>query len=298
MSRSSLTSAYIPANTSNYTKGRNGYKVCKITPHHMAGKLTGTQCAKLFQTKGRGASANYCIGYKGDIVCSVDEENRAWTSANRTNDYQAITIEVANDQIGGNWHIPDAAWNSLVNLCVDICKRYNFKLNYTGDKNGSLTRHNMFAKTTCPGPYLQSRFQELANTVNKKLEGETAPKTTPSTSVNYTVKITANVLNVRGGAGTNYPVKTTVKKNEIYTIVETNGNWGKLKSGAGWIHLGYTTRTTQSSGTPTSIIYTVKKGDTLSEIAQKYGTTWQRLARLNGIARPNLIRVGQKIRIK
>ena len=156
----------------------------------------------------------------------------------------------------------------------------------------------MFAKTTCPGPYLQSRFQELANTVNKKLEGETAPKTTPSTSVNYTVKITANVLNVRGGAGTNYPVKTTVKKNEIYTIVETNGNWGKLKSGAGWIHLGYTTRTTQSSGTPTSIIYTVKKGDTLSEIAQKYGTTWQRLARLNGIARPNLIRVGQKIRIK
>ena len=152
MSRSSLTSAYIPANTSNYTKGRNGYKVCKITPHHMAGKLTGTQCAKLFQTKGRGASANYCIGYKGDIVCSVDEENRAWTSANRTNDYQAITIEVANDQIGGNWHISDAAWNSLVNLCVDICRRYNFKLNYTGNKNGSLTRHNKFAKITCPGP--------------------------------------------------------------------------------------------------------------------------------------------------
>ena len=58
------------------------------------------------------------------------------------------------------------------------------------------------------------------------------------------------MLNVRSGAGTNYPVKTTVKKGEVYTIVETNGNWGKLKSGAGWIHLGYTTKT--NAKTPTT----------------------------------------------
>lgn len=58
----------------------------------------------------------------------------------------------------------------------------------------------------------------------------------------YLVKITAQILNVRSGAGINYPVKTTVKKNNIYTIIAMQGNWGKLKSGAGWIDLRYTKR--------------------------------------------------------
>lgn len=60
----------------------------------------------------------------------------------------------------------------------------------------------------------------------------------------YKVKITAKSLNVRAGAGTKYKVVTQVKKDEVYTIVEEknvgSNKWGKLKSGAGWIHLGYT----------------------------------------------------------
>ena len=44
-------------------------------------------------------------------------------------------------------------------------------------------------------------------------------------------------------------------------------------------------------------VYTVKKGDTQSAIAAKYGTTYQEIAAYNGIANPNLIRVGQKIKI-
>ena len=58
--------------------------------------------------------------------------------------------------------------------------------------------------------------------------------------VPYLVRITADVLNVRAGAGTNYKITLQLKKNEIYTIVAENGKWGKLKSGAGWIHLDYT----------------------------------------------------------
>ena len=44
-------------------------------------------------------------------------------------------------------------------------------------------------------------------------------------------------------------------------------------------------------------VYTVKKGDTLSQIAAKYGTTYQAIAAYNGIKTPNAIRVGQKIKI-
>ena len=73
------------------------------------------------------------------------------------------------------------------------------------------------------------------------------PKATSKSSSNsYTVKITADVLNVRKGVGTSYAVVTTVKKNEVYTIVEESNGWGLLKaykSGRnGWISLAYTTK--------------------------------------------------------
>lgn len=44
--------------------------------------------------------------------------------------------------------------------------------------------------------------------------------------------------------------------------------------------------------------YVVKAGDTLSDIAKRYGTTYQKLAQINGIANPNKIYAGQKIRVK
>ena len=43
--------------------------------------------------------------------------------------------------------------------------------------------------------------------------------------------------------------------------------------------------------------YKVVKGDTLSSIAQKFGTTYQELARINGISNPNLIKVGQVLKL-
>lgn len=171
MGFSNLIANKVLASTNNYTQGRNGYKVCKITPHHAAGVISAEQLAKIFQNPSRQASANYCIGNDGTIVGGVDENNRAWTSSSRSNDFQSITIEISNSQTGGNWPISDAAWNSLVNLCVDICKRHDFRLEYDGTKNGSLTTHDMFANTNCPGPYLKGRMQELADTVNARLDG-------------------------------------------------------------------------------------------------------------------------------
>lgn len=178
-SYSNLTDDYVPADESNYSDGRSGYDICKITPHHMAGVLTGTRCAELFQDPSKDASANYCIGVDGDIVCSVDEENRAWTSNSRSNDRQAITIEVSDCCYGEPWDISEESWNSLVALCVDICRRYGFRLDYDGTPDGSLTRHDMFAATSCPGTTLGSRFDELADTVNAILDGEEPGPTPP-----------------------------------------------------------------------------------------------------------------------
>ena len=67
-----------------------------------------------------------------------------------------------------------------------------------------------------------------------------AQPTQPTTSSIYTVKVTANCLNIRRGPGTNYGISSQIRDKGIYTIVETRGNWGRLKSGRGWICLDYT----------------------------------------------------------
>lgn len=63
-----------------------------------------------------------------------------------------------------------------------------------------------------------------------------------ATESEFKVKVVCNVLNVRSNAGTNNKITTTIRKNQIYTIIETKtvagAEWGKLKSGAGWINLG------------------------------------------------------------
>ena len=145
-------------------------KVIKITPHHMAGYMTVEQAGEFFINSDREVSANYSIGTDGRIGLHVEEDRRAWTSSSRPNDYQAITIEVANDSGAPNWHISDAALESLIKLCVDICKRNGMeKLNFTGDKSGNLTMHKYFAATNCPGPYLESKFPYIEQEVNRRL---------------------------------------------------------------------------------------------------------------------------------
>ena len=77
---------------------------------------------------------------------------------------------------------------------------------------------------------------------NKKVQTVNTPANQSNSGAGYRVRITASVLNVRKGAGINYSIATTVKKNEVYTIVEEKNGWGKLKSRAGWISLSYTTK--------------------------------------------------------
>ena len=160
----------------------------------MAGNLSIEECGNLFANPSRQASSNYGIGTDGRVGLYVEEKNRAWTSGSPDNDNQAITIEVANDGGAPDWHISDKALASLINLCVDICKRNGIaKLNYTGDATGNLTMHCYFQATACPGPYLKSKFTYIANEVNKKLTASTVSKAIYRVQVGaYTVKSNAD----------------------------------------------------------------------------------------------------------
>ncbi len=167
--------------TRNHSSGRGGSRVCKITPHYMAARWSGRQCADYFASTSRQASSNYCIGVGGDIAMSVDEDDRAWTSSSGWNDRQAITIECG-DIDNATGEMTQQTWDSLVSLCADICRRYGFRLSYTGDRSGSLTEHRMFSSTSCPGSWLHSRMGRLASEVNARLDGGTTTASAPAAS--------------------------------------------------------------------------------------------------------------------
>ena len=64
---------------------------------------------------------------------------------------------------------------------------------------------------------------------------------TSAQSVPFLVKVSIKDLNIRSGPGTNYGI-VRVCPVGVYTITAVSGNWGKLKSGVGWISLSYVTR--------------------------------------------------------
>lgn len=227
-------------------------KIDTITIHHMAGKLSVEECGQVFASPNAQASANYGVDNKGRIGLYVPEADRSWASSSPSNDHRAITIEVANSTLSPTWQIGDTAFNTLIKLLVDICQRNGIKeLKWTGNPNETdirkqnMTVHRWFAPTLCPGDYLFNRMGQIAKEVNKQLGVKTTGKVV-SKETSFKVKVTATELNYRSGPGTSFKSNGTVKKNEVFTIIETKFNraseWGKLKSGAGWICLDYTKR--------------------------------------------------------
>lgn len=162
MSKSSLVNVNVPAYEGNYTKGRSGRKIEAITIHHMAGRLTAEQCGKIFQQVGRYGSSHYGIGYDGRIGQYVDETDTAWTNSNWDSNCKSVTIETSDND--NSWYVNDTTLNSLIKLVADIAKRNNLGTLVPG-KN--LTWHSMFTSTTCPGDYLRSKMQYIADEANK-----------------------------------------------------------------------------------------------------------------------------------
>lgn len=146
------------------------YPITKITIHHMAGNTMLKNFGAIVANPKRQMSANYAIESSGKIGLFCHEANRSWCSSSAWNDHRAVTIEVANDGGAPNWHVSDAAYAALIDLCTDICRRNGMtELVYDGTKNGSLTIHSMFAATACPGPYLKSKLNDIAEQVTARL---------------------------------------------------------------------------------------------------------------------------------
>ena len=150
-----------------------------IAIHCMAGQLSVETCGNVFAPASRGASSNYGIGPDGRIGMYVEERDRAWTTSTSLDNY-CVTIEVASDP-RAPYAVTDAAYESLIRLCADICKRNGIKaLKWEGNKSlaGNWERQNLivhrwFSSKSCPGDYLYNRHPDIVRRVNLLLDSGT-----------------------------------------------------------------------------------------------------------------------------
>lgn len=299
MSNSSLIS---------YTKlspnhsGQRTHNIDRITPHCVVGQLSAESICGCFTSTSRRASCNYGIGTDGRISLCVEEKNRSWCSSSDANDQRAVTIECASD-MNEPYAMSSKVYASLINLCVDICKRNGKKkLLWFGDKSKTLnyspksdemviTVHRWFANKSCPGDWLYARLGDLAAQVTKKLGSSTSAPTTTTQhvatnknfpTVPFTVEVLIFDLNIRKGAGINYATIGKYTGKGVFTITAVQNGWGKLKSGAGWIYLenasyvkiGSSVKETSTPSTPTFSSYKVKVIADVLNIRKGAGTDY------------------------
>ena len=218
--------------------GKRTHSINRITPHCVVGQLSVETLGGMFAKKSKEASCNYCIGSDGRVGLIVEEKNRSWCSSSATNDNRAVTIECASD-LKSPYAFNDNVYDKLVDLCVDICQRNGkSKLIWIPQKEKALSRslkddemlltvHRWYAAKACPGKWMMNHMDDLAETVTKKLAGES--------NIPFTISLPAGTK-VKASASIKAKTVDTIEKG-VYTIVEIKGSYGKLKSGLGWVKL-------------------------------------------------------------
>ena len=163
----------------NKTTGRN-HVIDRITPHCVVGQVTAESLGNWFAQPTTQASSNYGIDRDGRVAMYVEEKDRSWCTSSSSNDNRAVTIECASATVEP-YEFKDVVYRKLIDLCVDICNRNGkTKLIWIGDKEKTLsyvpedyemvlTVHRWFANKSCPGDWLYSRLDDLAEEVTNKL---------------------------------------------------------------------------------------------------------------------------------
>ena len=135
---------------------------------------------------------------------------------------KGIAIEICYSKSGGE------RFNKAEDNAVELIR---YLLNKYGWDKSHVTKHQDYSGKNCPHRTLELGWQRFLDKIDVKNDNN-----------QFLIKVTADLLNYRSGAGTAYEIKGQIKRGEVYTIVEEKNGWGKLKSGAGWINLKYTER--------------------------------------------------------
>ena len=204
MGYSTLISKVIPAISKKGRvkwSSRKGHKVSRVIVHHWAGTRGGVE--RLCYSEDS-ASVNYIILSTGEIIGSVDEDFRAWTSGSFDADSKAITIEVQNSTLAPNWEVSQAAYNSLVKLIKDIHTRHKLT-----PSRKSVMGHREWQATSCPGPFLYPKLEKIVEEIKN---GSVKPTPTKPVTVKPTPTVKPTTTKKPSVLRVNYKYSSDVKK--------------------------------------------------------------------------------------
>lgn len=165
MSQSSLVTRQWWANLSNFTQGRSD-TIHGIVIHHAASTSLDS-VGTVFSQYGRGGSAHY--GVKGKQVHQyVREEDTAWHCGDWPGNCCTVGIEVVNSVGAPDWLVDEETFGTVCKLVADIAKRNGLgKIKFEPDGvYPTLSAHRDWSPTYCPGDYLYSRMNEIAERAN------------------------------------------------------------------------------------------------------------------------------------
>lgn len=270
--------------------GQRTHAIDTITIHCAVAQCTAASLGNYFKQEKVKASSNYGVGHDGSIGLYVEEKNRSWCTSSESNDQRAITIEVASDTFEP-YAVTDKAYNALINLVADICKRNSIKeLKWKGDKSligqvdkQNMTVHRWFANKSCPGKYLYDRHSQIAAEVNEKLnpKKETAMY---QVQIDFSAKKDAEkcLEKVKAAGFTKAVIKTlstTTQKTETTTSFKVGDKvkmakdapqYGKTSKFASWVY-GTTLYVREVDGSRI-VISTVKTGAVTGAVDKKHLT--------------------------
>lgn len=170
-----------------------------------------------------------------------------WHAGKDNGNANYIGVEICEDTLRDRTYF-DAVYKEAVELFAYLCRMFDLTeqdilCHSEGYKKGIASNHGDVMHWFPKHGKSMDTFRADVKALLKTPVQTPAPKpeaAKPAAFVPYLVRITANKLNVRAGAGTGYKINTSVTKGGVYTIVGESNGWGKLKSGAGWISLHYT----------------------------------------------------------
>ena len=210
----------------------------------------------------KGIQVEICYSQNGGIRFENAEKNAAKFIAQLLKERGWGVDKVKKHQDFSNKYCPhrtlDKGWASFVNMIKDYLNELNKPVQSTqsssisvGDKVKVKTTATHYATGQSMASFVKGSTYEVTRIDGNKLllsdivswvwdyDVDKVGSTTQSNSDNsFLVEIICDELNIRQQADFNSKVVGTVKKGEVFTIVEMSNGLGKLKSGAGWISIG------------------------------------------------------------
>lgn len=146
-------------------------KVKQIVVHYVGNPNTSAMANRNYfeslKNKHIYASSQYIIGLDGEIIRCIKENEVAYHAGNLTVNRNSIGIENCHPDKTGKFN--DKTYNSLVELCADICKRYNLDAN-------DIIRHYDVTGKVCPKYYVENKDawlqfkKDVANKIGQATE--------------------------------------------------------------------------------------------------------------------------------